>query len=429
MEALLISFFLLMIIGAPIGVALGAASVIFVIFYTSMDPVFVPSAFLYFMHHYTIMAVPFFIYAGYLMEKTGVVKQLFDLSEALLSWLPGGFGVATLGCCVIFAAITGSSVAEASAMTVIAVPEMIKRGYSPKLAAGIVCSGGTLGLLIPPSLSLLIFGVVTDTSVAKLFFAGFIPGFILAGCLMAVTIVIGIRQKLPTGPFDPRKAIVSLWRCLPGLVFPAIVLGGLYGGFFTPTEAGATACGYALLYGSLARGKAFLRELIPSTVLAVRLTSIVFFLLGSVGIFQAVAANEYWPQKIAEAVAAMGLSPLTFLFGYMIFILILGCFMDGMGMILLTIPVVFPIAKALGVDPLHFGVLMTINVELGTITPPVGFNLYAVSGIGKIPVDQVLRGVLPFFLTMLAFLFFMIFMPDLCTWLPGLIFKPIQFGG
>ena len=429
MEALLISFFLLMIIGAPIGVALGAASVVFVIFYTSMDPVFVPSAFLYFMHHYTIMAVPFFIYAGYLMEKTGVVKQLFDLSEALLSWLPGGFGVATLGCCVIFAAITGSSVAEASAMTVIAVPEMIKRGYSPKLAAGIVCSGGTLGLLIPPSLSLLMFGVVTDTSVAKLFFAGFIPGFILAGCLMAVTIVIGIRQKLPTGPFDPGKALASLWRCLPGLAFPVIVLGGLYGGFFTPTEAGAAACGYALVYGTLARGKPFLKDLIPSTVLAVRLTSVVFFLLGSVGIFQAVAANEYWPQRIAETVGAMGLSPLAFLFGYMILILILGCFMDGMGMILLTIPVVFPIAKALGVDPLHLGVLMTINVELGTITPPVGFNLYAVSGIGKIPVDEVLRGVLPFFLAMLAFLFFMIFMPDLCTWLPGLIFKPIQFGG
>jgi len=429
MEVLLITFFGLIIIGAPIGVAMGAASVLFVIFYTSMDPVFIPSSFLYFMHHYTIMAVPFFIYAGYLMEKTGVVKQLFDLSEALLSWLPGGFGVATLGCCVIFAAITGSSVAEASAMTVIAIPEMVKRGYSPKLAAGIVCSGGTLGLLIPPSLSLLMFGVVTDTSVAKLFFAGFIPGFILAGCLMAVTIIIGIKQKLPTGPFDPGKAIASFWRSLPGLGFPIIVLGGLYGGFFTPTEAGAAACGYALVYGVLSRGRKFLKELIPSTVLTVRLTSVVFFLLGSVGIFQAVAANEYWPQKIAEAVAAMGISPLMFLYGYMILILILGCFMDGMGMILLTVPVVFPIAKALGVDPLHLGVLMTINVELGTITPPVGFNLYAVSGIGKIPVDQVLRGVLPFFLTMLAFLFFMIYMPGLCTWLPGLIFKPIQFGG
>jgi len=429
MEWMLLVFFVLLIIGAPIGVALGAASVVFVIFYTSMDPVFVPSAFLYFMHHYTIMAVPFFIYAGYLMEKTGVVKMLFDLSEALLSWLPGGFGVSTFGCCAIFAAITGSSVAEASAMTVIAIPEMMKRGYSAKLASGVICSGGTLGLLIPPSLSLLMYGVVTDTSVAKLFFAGFIPGFILTGCFMVVMIIIGIKQKLPTGPFDLQRAIASLWRSLPGLGFPVIVLGGLYGGFFTPTEAGAAACGYALIYGALSRGNAFLKELVPSTVLAVRLTSVIFLLLGSVGIFQAVAANEYWPQKIAEAVAAMGLTPLMFLFGFMVFILILGCFMDGMGMILLTIPVVFPIAKALGVDPLHLGILMTINIELGTITPPVGFNLYAVSGIGRIPVDEVLRGVAPFFSTMMAFLFFMIFMPGLCTWLPNLIFKPIQFGG
>jgi C4-dicarboxylate transporter, DctM subunit len=429
MELMLIVFFVLLIIGAPVGVALGGASVLFVVFYTNMDPVFVPSAFLYFMHHYTIMAIPFFIYAGYLMEKTGVVKQLFDLSEALLSWLPGGFGVSTLGCCVIFAAITGSSVAEASAMTVIAVPEMIKRGYSPRLAAGIVCSGGTLGLLIPPSLSLLMFGVVTDTSVAKLFFAGFIPGFLLAGCLMAIMIIIGIQQKLPTGPFDLKKALKSLWRSAPGLGFPIIVLGGLYGGLFTPTEAGAFACGYALVYGLLSGGKEFMKDLIPSTILSVRLTSVVFFLLGSVGIFQAVAANEYWPQKLAEGVAALGLTPAVFLLGFMAFILLLGCFMDGMGMILLTIPVVFPIAKALGIDPLHLGVLMTINVELGTITPPVGFNLYAVSGIGKIPVDEVLKGVFPFFTTMLIFLFLMIFIPGLCTWLPDLIFKPIQFGG
>ncbi len=429
MEVLLLVFFGLMIVGAPIGIAMGASSVIFVIFYSSMDPVFIPSAFLYFMHHYTIMAIPFFIYAGYLMEKTGVVKQLFDLTEALLSWMPGGFGVATLGCCVIFAAITGSSVAEASAMTVIAIPELRKRGYSDRVAAGLVCSGGTLGLLIPPSLSLLMYGVVTDTSVAKLFFAGFIPGFILAGCLMAVMIVIGIRQKLPTGPFLPKKALLSLWQSLPGLGFPVVVLGGLYGGLFTPTEAGAAACGYALVYGTIARGKTFLKELIPSTILTVRLTSVVFFLLGSVGIFQAVAANEYWPQKLAEAVGAMGLTPIMFLFGYMIFILILGCFMDGMGMILLTIPVVFPIAKALGIDPLHLGVLMTVNVELGTITPPVGFNLYAVSGIGKIPVDEVLKGTAPFFFTMMAFLFFLIFFPGICTWLPGLIFKPIVFGG
>jgi C4-dicarboxylate transporter DctM subunit len=429
MWALLIVFILLLIIGAPIGIALGAASVIFIIFYSHMDPVFVPSSFLFFMHHYTIMAVPFFIYAGFLMERTGIIKQLFGLSEALLSWLPGGFGVATLFACVIFAAITGSSVAEASAMTIIALPEMKKRGYSIPFAAGIICCGGTLGLLIPPSLSLLMFGVVTETSVVKLFFAGFIPGFIMAGLLMAAVIFIGWRKRLETGRFDLQGVLVNLKASIPGLAFPIIVLGGLYGGLFTPTEAGAAACGYALIYGALAQRKKFFKELIPATVQAVRLTSVVFFLLGSVGIFQAVAANEYWPQKMADAVTAMNLSPLTFLFGYMILILILGCFLDGMAMILLTVPVVFPIAQALDIDPLHLGILMTINIELGVITPPVGFNLYAVSGIGRIPVNLVLKGAAPFFFIMLAFLVFMIFMPGLTSWLPDLIFKPIQFGG
>jgi len=428
MWVLLILFILLLVAGAPIGIALGAASVVFLIFYTTMDPVFIPSSFLFFMHHYTIMAVPFFIYAGFLMERTGIIKQLFDLSESLLSWLPGGFGVATLGCCVIFAAITGSSVAEASAMTVIALPEMLKRGYKPSLAAGIICSGGTLGLLIPPSLSLLMFGVVTETSVVKLFFAGFIPGFVLAGCLMLAVIIIGWRKKLATGRFEFQAFTKSLRVSAPGLGFPVIVLGGLYGGLFTPTEAGAAACGYALIYGSLSRRKAFFKDLIPATVQAVRLTSVVFFLLGSVGVFQGIAANEYWPQKMADAVTAMDLSPLAFLFGYMVLILILGCFLDGMAMILLTVPVVFPIAENLGIDPLHLGILMTINIELGVITPPVGFNLYAVSGLGRIPVNQVLLGTAPFFFIMLAFLVLVIFLPGLTTWLPDLIFQPIQFG-
>lgn len=429
MTLLLIGFFFLLIVGVPIGVALGIASVLFILFYTTMDPVFTPSAFLYFLNSYSIMAVPFFIYAGFLMERVGIVKQLFELCEALLSWLPGGFGVATLGACVIFAAITGSSVAEASAMTVIALPEMKKRGYPIPFAAGIICSGGTLGLLIPPSISLLMFGVVTETSVAKLFFAGFIPGFILAGCLIVAVIFMGWRRRLPTGRFDPTLFLRSLKKSAPGLGFPIVVLGGLYGGFLTPTEAGAAACGYALVYGILARRKEFLKELIPATIQSVRLISVIFFLMGSVGVFQSVAANEYWPQKMADYVSAMNLSPITFIFGYMILILILGCFLDGIAMILLTVPVIFPIAKALGIDPLHLGVLLTVNIELGVITPPVGFNLYAVSSIGRIPVNTVLKGTAPFFMIMLAFLVFLIFFPGLTTWLPNLIFKPIQFGG
>jgi C4-dicarboxylate transporter DctM subunit len=429
MALLLISFFLLLIVGTPIGVALGIASVLYILLYTAMDPVFTPSAFLYFLHSYSIMAVPFFIYAGFLMDRVGIVHQLFELCEALLSWLPGGFGVATLGACVIFAAITGSSVAEASAMTVIALPEMKKRGYPISFAAGIICCGGTLGLLIPPSISLLMFGVVTETSVAKLFFAGFVPGFILAGCLMATVIFMGWRWRLPTGRFDKGLFLQSFKRSAPALGFPIIVLGGLYGGFVTPTEAGAAACGFALLYGVLARKGAFLAELIPATISAVRLTAVIFFLMGSVGVFQAVAANEYWPQKMADYVSAMNLAPITFIFGYMLLILLLGCFLDGIAMILLTVPVIFPIAKAMEIDPLHLGILLTVNIELGVITPPVGFNLYAVSGIGRIPVNTVLKGSAPFFFIMLAFLMFLMFMPELTTWLPDLVFKPIQFGG
>lgn len=212
---------------------------------------------------------------------------------------------------------------------------------------------------------------------------------------------------------------------IAGFGLPVIVLGGLYGGVFTPTEAGAAACGYALLYGLVAQRKAFLKDLLPVTARAVNLTAMIFFLLGGFGIFACVCAYEYWPQKMADAIIAMEPTRLEFIFGFMALILIMGCFLDGIAMILLTIPVVFPIALALGIDALHLGVLMIINIELGVITPPVGFNLYAVSGISRIPIPEVLRGVAPFFLMMLCFLVFMVFFPDVATWLPNTLFKPI----
>lgn len=415
----------LLLIGAPLGIALGLSSLLYIVLFTGMELVVLGHTFVFFTHHYALMAVPFFIFAGFLMERTGLIAQLFDFATAVLSWVRGGLGVATLSTCIIFAAMTGSSVAEASAMSVIAIPRMKKEGYPDSLASGIVCSGGALGLLIPPSISFIIYGWVTDTSIAALFFAGMIPGIILGMLLIVVALVVSWRMRLETSPFNIRRVMTSAKYSIAGLGLPVIVLGGLYGGVFTPTEAGAAACGYALLYGLVAQRQAFLKELLPVAARAVNLTAMIFFLLGGFGIFAAVCAYEYWPQKLADVIVAMEPTQLEFIFGFMTLILIMGCFLDGIAMILLTIPVVFPIALSLGIDALHLGVLMVINIELGVITPPVGFNLYAVSGISRIPIPEVLRGVAPFFLMMLAFLVFMVFFPDVATWLPNTLFKPI----
>jgi C4-dicarboxylate transporter DctM subunit len=259
----------------------------------------------------------------------------------------------------------------------------------------------------------------------RLFFAGVIPGLLLA--LGNALSVMGIAAwlKLPRGKFDRRRLWPETKGALPALGMPVVILGGLYGGVFTPTEAAAAACGYALVYGLLARGRQFLRELLPTAVRALNLTAVILFLVGSVGVFQFLLANLYWPQKITEAVIGWGLSPLGFIFAFMGVLILLGMLVDGVAMVLLTVPVVFPVAHALKIDPVHLAIMVTLNVEMGVVTPPVGLNIFAVSGTSKIPLMQVIKGTIPFFLGDLAVLLLVIFFPGLATWLPNLLVKDV----
>ena len=415
--------------GVTIGIALCTASMVYIYFDPMLDAQTVGQSFFAFLGSYSLMAVPLFIFAGFLMERTGMVRQLFQFAEALVSWIRGGFGLATVSTCVMFSAISGSSVAVASAMSLIAIPEMRKRKYPDWMSAGIVASGGGIGLLIPPSLSLIIYGVATETSIVRLFMAGVLPGLLLALGMYLIIIIAASRvATLVPGKFDMGVLIKSTWSALPGLGMPVLVLGGLYGGLFTPTEAAAAACGYALLYGLTSKRGEFLRELLPVAARSMNLTAVVFFLVGSVGVFQFVAANQGWPQDLAEMVIDMNLAPLPFLFCYLGLLIVLGMFLDGIALILLTVPVVFPVANALDIDPIHLGIIVTMGVELSVITPPVGFNLYAVSGIAKIPIQTVLRGAMIFFISDLVVTIIIIFFPDLSTWLPTQLMSKSPFG-
>ena len=429
MAPLLLGILALLSSGVTIGIALCAASMLFILYDPMLDARTVSQSFFSFLGSYSLMAVPLFIFAGFLMERTGMVRQLFQFAEALVSWIRGGFGLATVTTCVMFSAISGSSVAVASAMSLIAVPEMRKRNYPDWMSAGIVASGGGIGLLIPPSLSLIIFGVATETSIVRLFMAGVIPGLLLAFGMYVVIIIAASRvSSLTRGKFSLGTLMTSTVGALPGLGMPVLVLGGLYGGLFTPTEAAAAACGYALSYGLISKRGEFLRELLPVAARAMNLTAVVFFLVGSVGVFQFVAANQAWPQELAEMVIEMNLTPLPFLFSYLCLLLILGMFLDGIAMILLTVPVIFPVAQALDIDPVHLGIIVTMGVELSVITPPVGFNLYAVSGIAQIPIQTVLRGAMIFFLSDLIITIIIILVPELSTWLPAQLMARSPFG-
>ncbi len=412
----------LLVLSVPIGIALSAASAAYILVDPLLEPTVIFRAFFSFITKYSLMAIPLFIFAGFLMERTGLVKQLFQFSDALVGWMPGGFGVATVLACVLFGAISGSSVAMAAAMSVIAIPEMRSRGYPDWFSAGLVATAGGIAMLIPPSIILILYGIVTETSVVRLFFAGVVPGLLLALANIISVIVIAWILKLPrSGAFNPARVWREFLRSAPALGMPAVILGGLYGGLFTPTEAAAAACGYALAYGLISDTRAFLKNLLPTAARALNLTAVVLFLVGCVGVFQFLAANMYWPQKITETVTGWGLTPLSFIFAFMGVLLLLGMFVDGVAMVLLTVPVVFPVAYALKIDPVHLGIMLTLAVEMSVVTPPVGLNLFAVSGTAKIPVTQVLRGAVPFFLGDFLVLILVIFFPALATWLPNLL--------
>ncbi len=413
----------LLVLSVPIGISLSAASAAYILIDPLLEPNVIFRAFFSFISRYSLMAIPLFIFAGFLMERTGLVAQLFRFSDALVGWLPGGFGVATVLACVLFGAISGSSVAMAAAMSVIAIPEMRKRGYPAWFAGGLVATAGGIAMLIPPSIILILYGIVTETSVVKLFFAGVIPGLLLALGNIISVMVLAVYLKLPRGDFNARRLWIEFRRSAPALGMPVVILGGLYGGLFTPTEAAAAACGYALVYGVVTGRAEFIKHLVPTARRSLNLTAVVMFLVGSVGVFQFLAANLYWPQKITEVVTGWGLAPIGFIFAFMGVLLLLGMFVDGVAMVLLTVPVVFPVAYALKIDPIHLGIMLALAVEMSVVTPPVGLNLFAVSGTAKIPVTEVVKGSVPFFIGDLTVLLLVIFFPALATWLPDLLVK------
>ena len=412
--------FVLLVLSVPIGIALSAAAAAYIMVDPLLEPTVIFRAFFSFIGKYSLTAIPLFIFAGFLMERTGLIAQLFRFADSLVGWMPGGFGVATVVACVLFGAISGSSVAMAAAMSVIAIPEMRKRGYPDWLSGGLVATAGGIAILIPPSIPLLIYGIVTETSVVRLFFAGVIPGLLLALGNAITIIILALYLKLPrSGKFEAHRVLRESKGALPALGMPVVILGGLYGGVFTPTEAAAAACGYALLYGLITGRGEFFKQILPTATRSLNLTAVIVFLIGSVGVFQFLAANMYWPQRITEAIIGWGLTPLGFIFAFMGVLLILGCFIDGVGMILLTVPVVFPVAFAMKIDPVALGIMITLNVETGVVTPPVGLNLFAVSGTSKISLPQVIKGTIPFFVGDMSVLLGVIFFPELATWLPN----------
>jgi C4-dicarboxylate transporter DctM subunit len=407
----------------PIAVALGLSSVI-TIMMVGRDSLASLSLKLFeTSEQFTLLAIPFFILAGAFMTTGGVARRMIRFANACIGHLQGGLAMASVFACMLFAAVSGSSPATVVAVGTIVISGMVRAGYSKEMAAGVICNAGTLGILIPPSIVMVVYGAATETSVGKLFMAGIVPGIVLGLMLMAAIFVRARMLDLPRQPrASLREVLVAGRDSLWGLLLIIIILGGIYGGIFTPTEAAAVAAVYAFLVAVFVYRDIGFKDVPRVLVDAARVTVMLMFIIANALLFAYVLTTERIPQTIAEQIVSWGMAPWEFLVVVNVMLLIAGNFMEPTGIILILAPILFPIAMRLGIDPVHLGIIVTVNMEIGMVTPPVGLNLFVTSGITGMSIMQVVRAALPWLSVLMVFLVIVTYVPELSLWLPRLMF-------
>ena len=441
----------LLLIGVPIAVALGLSSTLFLLVFSESSLASVAATlFEAFEGHFTLLAIPFFILASAFMTTGGVARRIIRFSIACVGHLPGGLAIAGVFACMLFAALSGSSPATVVAIGSIVIAGMRQVGYSKEFAAGVICNAGTLGILIPPSIVMVVYAAAVEVSVGRMFLAGVLPG-LLAGTMLMVTIyVIAKVKNLPKGDWRGWGEILASARDAGwGLFLIVIILGGIYGGIFTPTEAAAVAAVYAFLIasfvykdmgplateGEVRNHRLLTKPLALVTVFfhpdtrktlfeAGKLTVTLLFVIANALILKHVLTDEQVPQQIASAMLSAGFGPVVFLIVVNIILLIGGQFMEPSGLLVIVAPLVFPIAMELGIDPIHLGIIMVVNMEIGMITPPVGLNLFVTSGVAGMPMMAVVRAALPFLAVLFVFLIIVTYVPALSTYLPNTFMGP-----
>jgi len=374
------------------------------------------------MEVYPLLAVPFFILAGTFLTTGGVARRLIAFAIAITGRVRGGLAMGSVLACMLFAAISGSSPATVVAVGSITIAGMVSAGYSREYATGIVTNAGTLGILIPPSIVMVVYGAITETSVGALFLAGVIPGLILTASMMAAIFVRAQRDDLPRQSATSWHDVLRTGReAFWGLLLILIVLGGIYGGIFTPTEAAAVSAVYAIIIAVFVYRDISLKQVPEVLIKSVRVTTMLMFIVANAYLFAFVLTTEQIPQGISANVLAMDLSPWAFLLLINLILLVAGNLMDPTSVVLILAPIIFPIAMQLGIDPVHLGIIMVVNMEIGMVTPPVGLNLFVASGVAGLPLTSVIRACLPWLLLLLAFLMLVTYVPTISLFLPGLM--------
>ena len=416
---LFLLLFLLMFIGVPIAASLGLAGSITIMLFSPDSVRSLAIKLFETSEHYTLLAIPFFLLSGAFMTTGGVAKRLIDFANACVGHIRGGLAIGAVLACMLFAALSGSSPATVAAVSSIAIAGMVRSGYPQAFGAGIVCNAGTLGILIPPSIVMVVYAAATEQSVGKLFMAGVIPGVLLGVALMLAIYIVARVKKLPALPRATLREWLSAARkAIWGLLLMVIILGGIYTGMFTPTEAAAVAAVYAAFVAIFVYKDMRLRETPRVLLESGKLTIMLMFIIANAMLFAHVLTTEQIPQTITSWVIEMGLSPWMFLLVVNIVLLVAGAFMEPSAIILILAPILFPIAVQLGIDPIHLGIIMVVNMEIGLITPPVGLNLFVTSAVTGMPVSAVIRAAMPWLMMLLGFLVIITYVPAVSLALP-----------
>ena len=418
MLILLLSFFLLLFLRVPVAISL-ALSTILVFFQIDFNMNMIPQRIFTALDSFPMMAIPGFVLAGVLMARGGISKYLIEALRAWIGHLPGGLAVVTIIACAIFAAISGSSPATAAAIGSIMIPAMISAGYKKRYSMGLVAAGGTLGILIPPSVPLIIYGITSEQSIGELFMAGVIPGLALTGILIVAAIVYakrnGFKGDAPASWNErSRKSLKAIW----GAFLPFLILGTIYSGVVTPTESAVIAVFYGLIVSLFIYREMKLKDFREVLVESVNITAMIFLIIGAASLFGLYLTNAQVPQQVGAWIAESDMNKWIFMIIVNILFFVMGMFLEAVSIILITLPILLPILAHFDINLIHFAIIMTINMELGMITPPVGLNLFVVSGIAKEKLGEVVKGVIPFIVLMIIFLGLVVLLPQLSLWLP-----------
>ena len=419
---LLVLLFLLLFLGVPVAVAMGLASSATMLLFGTQTMLSMTQKFFHTMQVYPLLAVPFFVLAGTFLTTGGVARRMIDFANALVGHYRGGLAMAALLASAFFAAVSGSAPATVVAVGSVMIAGMVASGYSKNFAAGVICNAGTLGILIPPSLVMVVYGAITESSIGRLFIAGILPGILLTIAMMATISFIARRQDLPRQERASMGQVVKTFReAIWGLFLIVIILGGIYAGVFTPTEAAAVSAVYAFLIAVFVYGDIGIKDVPHVLVEAGKVTVMLMFIIANAFMFAYLLTSLQIPQAASEFIGGMGLPAWGFLLVLNLLLLAAGNFMEPTSVVLILTPIVFPIAMEMGIDPTHLGIVMVINMQIGLITPPVGLNLFVTAGVAKMPLEETIKAALPWLAVLLVMLLVITFIPWISLVIPDLL--------